>query len=140
MKKAASQCDFKRPAKIYGLISPHAGYPYSGYTAAFGYSFLKHKEFEKVIVVSPSHHDYFDGISICPAKAYETPLGVIEIDMELKKKFLALKNKKLIEDWAGHGEEHALEVQLPFLQDTLGTFKLLPLVMGNQSRELCETL
>ena len=126
--------------KLFGVVSPHAGYQYSGYTAAHGYSLLKPNEFDRVIVVSPSHREYFDGISVFSGKSYSTPLGEVEVDSELRERFLETAGEWVIESRAGHKAEHALEVQLPFLQLTLGSFKLLPIVMGDQKRRYCELL
>ena len=66
--------------KIFGIVSPHAGYIYSGKTAAYAYNLLKDKAYKTVIVISPSHAEYFPGISIYDGEAYETPLGLVEID------------------------------------------------------------
>ncbi len=121
--------------EILGLVSPHAGYFYSGKTAAYSYKLLESKKYDTVIVISPSHYEYFQGVSIYNGTAYETPLGRISINQELRDEF---KNyNSLIEiSKRGHGREHALEVQLPFLQVVLEDFKLLPIVMGDQSNEI----
>ena len=66
--------------KIFGIVSPHAGYIYSGKTAAYVYNLLKDKSYNTVIIISPSHAEYFPGISIYDGDAYETPLGIVEID------------------------------------------------------------
>lgn len=128
------------PGKLFGIISPHAGYQYSGFTAAHGYSLLERNQIAKVILISPSHREYFDGISVFSGKAYSTPLGEVEVDSELRDSFLETAGEAAIESRAGHKSEHALEVQLPFLQLALGDFKLLPIVMGDQSRRYCEIL
>jgi MEMO1 family protein len=128
------------PKKLFGIISPHAGYPYSGYTAAHGYSMLKKGDFDIVIVVAPSHREYFDGISVFSGKAYSTPLGEIEVDGPLRDSFIATAGEVAIESRAGHKSEHAIEVQLPFLQLTLGRFTLLPIVLGDQNRRYCKML
>ncbi|MBU2446992.1 MAG: AmmeMemoRadiSam system protein B [Bacteroidetes bacterium] len=124
---------------VIGIASPHAGYFYSGKTAAYGYKLLQGLSYETVIVISPSHYEYFDGVSIYNGRAYMTPFGLIEIDNELRDALA--ENKKIISvSGKGHGREHALEVQLPFLQSVLKDFKLLPIVIGNQSEEVCRTL
>ncbi len=123
---------------IVGIIAPHAGYLYSGKTAARAYAQLAGNRRNVVVVVSPSHRDYFDGISVYPGDAYATPLGEVPVDVELRSRLV--KESSVIMSTAGHGEEHALEVQLPFLQYVLGSFTLLPLVIGNQSREQCFAL
>lgn len=124
----------KIDGEIIGLVSPHAGYFYSAKTAAFGYKLVQRKKYSTVVVISPSHYEYFRGVSIYNGSAYQTPLGVISIDTELRDE---LKDYNSILEFSkrGHGREHALEVQLPFLQLVLEDFKLLPIVMGDQSRE-----
>jgi len=129
----------KIDGEIIGMVSPHAGYFYSGKTAAFGYRHLLKQEYETVVVISPSHYEYFDGASIFDGHAYLTPFGLVEIDSKLRETLS--ESKSLIQiSKKGHGREHALEVQLPFLQSTLKKFKLLPIVIGNQSEEVCNSL
>ncbi len=140
LQDARAKIRITPPDKPFGIVSPHAGYPYSGYTAAHGYSLLRKKQFETVIIISPSHREYFDGISVFSGKAYSTPLGEIEIDGSLRDVFIETAGEIVIESRAGHKSEHALEVQLPFLQLALGSFKLLPIVMGDQNRRYCRTL
>jgi MEMO1 family protein len=124
------------PGNILGIVSPHAGYIYSGLTAAAAYRSLAGKSYETVVVVSPSHRELFAGVSVYPGEGYRTPLGTIPVDAELRDALLALC-PLVRASGAGHGDEHAIEVQLPFLQETLGSFALLPLVMGEQRREVC---
>jgi MEMO1 family protein len=124
---------------IRGVIGPHAGYIYSGPTAAEAYALLQGATYSTVVVVSPSHREYFDGISVFPGDAYATPLGSVPVDKELRKELLR-HSTVVKESYAGHGEEHAIEVHLPFLQHVLGSFKLLPLVVGDQKREYCFAL
>lgn len=121
---------------VRGIIAPHAGYVYSGFTAAHAYGLLRGAAYETVVVVSPSHREYFDGISLYPGDSYETPLGVVPLDTALRE--CLVKESDIIRlSTAGHGEEHAIEVQLPFLQHMLSGFLLLPVVMGDQRREYC---
>ncbi len=127
-----------RPAagRTIALIAPHAGYMYSGKTAAYGYSLLRGTHVPDVVIIAPSHHEYFDGISVYPGAAYATPLGTVPVNTILRAELLAacpLVQATL----AGHGPEHAVEVQLPFIQKALGTTRILPLVVGNQSRKNC---
>lgn len=129
----------KQFESIAGIIAPHAGYIYSGKTAAAVYSLLKDKNYNCVVVISPSHYDFFDGCSIFPGEYYETPFGLISINKELSERiisqstYISFNNK-------GHGSEHALEVHLPFLQKVLGDFNLIPIVMGNQTEEIINDL
>jgi AmmeMemoRadiSam system protein B len=125
--------------KVKAVVSPHAGYIYSGFTAAHAYKLIAGNKYDCVIVVGPSHREYFDGISIYPGEAYETPLGTIPIHKEIRAELLNEK-KAIVASKAGHGAEHSIEVQLPFLQNVLGEFSLLPIIMGDQRSELCSVL
>jgi MEMO1 family protein len=129
----------KIPESPIALVVPHAGYVYSGPTAAMAYALLKGREFSTVVVVSPSHREYFPGVSVYPGSAYETPLGKIPVASSARDRLLAASNV-VMSSRSGHGSEHAVEVHLPFLQKVLGEFELLPLVMGEQSRATCFAL
>lgn len=124
---------------IFGIVSPHAGYIYSGRTAAFGFNLLKNKGFEKVVIISPSHREYFAGASIYTGDAYKTPLGTVEIDKELAQKIVA-GSKTISFGIEGHRQEHAVEVQIPFLQLVLNNFKIVPIVMGDQGKVFVDDL
>lgn len=124
---------------IFGIIVPHAGYIYSGKTAAAAYNVISGKEYKKVVVISPSHREYFKGISIYEGEFYRTPLGDVKIDKRLSKE-LVEKSALIFFGKAGHGAEHALEVQIPFLQKALKNFELIPIVMGDQSRKYVDAL
>ncbi len=126
------------------IVSPHAGYIYSGGIAAKGYKILEGESFAKVIVISPSHMARFGGVTAFDGKAYSTPLGEIRIDRELTEKIASASDMISFSNTghivAGGRSEHALEVQLPFLQTTLGDFSLVALMMGDQNYETCEAL
>lgn len=125
-----AKADPKAPAgRIIGLISPHAGYQYSGQAAAFGYKLLeKNQDITRVIILAPSHHWGFRGASILDVENYETPLGQIPVDLEVVDKLRACT---LISNTPyAHLQEHSLEIQLPFLQKVLKSFKLVPVVIG----------
>jgi AmmeMemoRadiSam system protein B len=119
---------------ILSMIVPHAGYAYSGSTAAHAFAAIRGREIDTVIAVGPSHRDYFDGISVYPGRAYRTPLGDVEIDGPLRTQ---LTDQGILRSLAGHRAEHSVEVQLPFLQRVLPRFTFVPLIMGSQSRENC---
>ncbi len=124
---------------LFGIIVPHAGYMYSGEVAARAYRCLVGKEYRRAVVVSPSHREYFQGISVYDGDAYQTPLGTIEVDTELRNHIVALYPEIKVTS-AGHRAEHALEVQLPFLQSVLHNWRLVPLVMGEQSPKTIQML
>lgn len=127
------------PGKLVALIAPHAGYIYSGQVAAYSYALLKGRKFERVVVIAPSHFEAFPFVSVYDGDAYATPLGNIAVDKEFAAKLAKLSPRIQLSS-RGHTPtqqqgEHSLEVQLPFLQRALGEFKLVPIVMGEQSYE-----
>ncbi len=124
---------------ICGIISPHAGYVYSGQTAAYAYKAIAGKPVENVVVISPSHREYFQGSSIFEGDFYSTPLGQIAINHKIADEIIG-NSQTVFRGTAGHGSEHALEVQLPFLQYALGDFKLIPVVMGDQAKVFVDDL
>jgi AmmeMemoRadiSam system protein B len=125
--------------KIFGIVSPHAGYVYSGKTAAFAYNLLTEKNYKRVVVISPSHSEYFPGICVFEGDAYQTPLGLLEVDKEFVEK-ITKDSKSIFKGAQGHRKEHALEVQLPFLQTVLNDFKIVPIVMGDQRKLFVDEL
>lgn len=113
------------------LIVPHAGYIYSGSTAARAFRTLQgHADtIRRVVLLGPSHRVGFHGIAFCSADYYQTPLGDIPVDQSA---FVAISNLPgvgLLD--RAHAHEHCLEVQLPFLQKVLHDFTLVPLVVGD---------
>ncbi len=118
--------------KILALIAPHAGYDYSGQVAAYSFKQLEGADFKKIIIISPSHYVGFDGMSIYNKGSFETPLGLVKIDEELANKIMQ-KNKRFIFYPETHQKEHAIEVELPFLQSVYKDkeFKIVPITMGN---------
>jgi hypothetical protein len=128
--------------EVISLISPHAGYIYSGGVAAAGFKLLEGMKFDNVVVISPSHGGMFPGASIYNGGAYITPLDKLYVDLDLAVKMGNI-NPKVYLSTRGHTggsaarAEHALEVQLPFLQIVLGDFKLIPIVMGEQEWDVC---
>lgn len=127
-----------------GIIAPHAGYIYSGACAATAYARVRHYSgsYQTVVVVSPSHRSHFEYSSVFDGKSYQTPLGRIPIAADLVSAIGA--HNGVVVSPAGHidgqGAEHALEVQLPFLQVALKQFQLVPIVMGHQTPELTSQL
>ena len=125
---------------IVALISPHAGYMYSGQVAAYAYKLVEGKTFDSVVVVAPSHRVLFKGASLYDRGGYRTPLGVVPIDTELSKKMME-RRKEIQFLPEAHSQEHSLEVQIPFLQVVLKTFNLIPIVMEPYwSWETCQSV
>lgn len=121
------------PRNIVGLISPHAGYMYSGPVAATGfYELVKDGKPDTVVLLGPNHTGYGSAMSIMREGAWQTPLGNIEIDTSLADAILQETSILDIDELA-HKFEHSLEVQLPFLQFLYGnTFKIVPICFQMQ--------
>jgi MEMO1 family protein len=120
----------KKPAV---LIAPHAGYIYSGETAAAAYRDVKGLDYDTVVVIGPSHHHGFRGGSIYMRGGYRTPLGVLPVDETLAEKLSKWTHFKYIPD--AHAEEHAIEVQAPFIQKALPQASICPVVLGAAGRK-----
>ncbi|MFQ5647458.1 MAG: AmmeMemoRadiSam system protein B [bacterium] len=123
---------------LLALISPHAGYIYSGPVAAYSYKLLEGKtSYDTVVIVAPSHYLPFAGASVYQGGGYQTPLGVVPVNSGLSARLI--KNSPCLEYVeAAHHKEHSLEVQIPFLQHTLKDFKLVAVVMGSQDWDTCQ--
>lgn len=117
------------------LIVPHAGYIYSGQVAAAAYARLSpHKDrIQKVFLIGPSHYVWLSGVAAPACQAFETPLGTVPLDTEMIRKMADLSLVMICDE--PHVCEHALEVQIPFLQTALSQFRLIPLVTGEPSEE-----
>lgn len=124
--------------KITGIISPHAGYVYSGQVASYGYSYLKDMEIDTFIVLAPSHRARFKGASVIPEGLYSTPLGDAVIDADIGKKLADLDGFGFIPE--AHDLEHSLEVQVPFIQVIDEYAKIVPIVIGTTDLRLCMAL
>ncbi|MFQ5752763.1 MAG: AmmeMemoRadiSam system protein B [bacterium] len=129
----------KLKGEIKALVCPHAGYMYSGRVAAVGYKLLKGCRYSIVAIISPSHREYFPGVSVFNGKGYETPLGMMSVASEIADALIE-QSDRVNSSWAGHRLEHALEVQLPFLQTVLPDVSIIPIVMGDQDKETCQLL
>jgi AmmeMemoRadiSam system protein B len=123
---------------VVAIVSPHAGYVYSGPVAAWSYKSVKAIKYDTVIVIAPSHRGMFDGFMTPESGVYETPLGNVEID---EKVCGALKSSRLrVFSSTIDLEEHSLEVQVPFLQYSLDGFTLVPVIVGTTDFSLCSAI
>jgi AmmeMemoRadiSam system protein B len=125
--------------RLIGLVSPHAGLHYSGPVAAWGYSLLRGREAASVVLVGPSHRAVFEGVAVHASGAWETPLGQVAIDEELAQALVDAEGT-LFDDPGPHRDEHSLELQMPFLQQTMPGLRIVPMLMGTQSRDEVEAL
>ncbi len=140
---------------LRAIISPHAGYVYSGPVAAYGYKQIIGKNYKTVIILAPSHYAWVRGASVCGAEVYRTPLGDVKISpkaYELAKKppFVpeaparvqrpgwyseASRTAPSYGQDTPHTWEHSDEVQVPFLQKVLKDFELIPVIVGECDTE-----
>jgi MEMO1 family protein len=132
--------------RLLALLSPHAGLRYSGPVAAHGYALLRAPAAASrpgvaptVVLVGPSHRAAFDGVALHARGAWETPLGRAPIDEELSQALLDA-DPIVFDDPDVHRDEHSLEMQMPFLQRLVPGLRIVPMLMGTQSREEVETL
>jgi len=117
------------PRKIVGLVSPHAGYIYSGPVATHGFSKLAEDGCPKsFVIIGPNHSGAGSGVSIMNSGKWSTPLGEVQIDEELAES-IKIASEIIDVDPVAHDYEHSLEVQLPFLQHLFGKIKMVPICM-----------
>ena len=124
----------QRKPKLF--ISPHAGYEYCGAVAAHAYALLERRRepaIRRVVLLGPAHREWVSGLAAPGAQSFETPLGRIPVDVAALAGLSDLP--QVIRNDRAHEREHSLEVQLPFLQNVLGHFTLVPLVVGDASVE-----
>lgn len=123
----ASRCTIPPPR---GLIVPHAGYVYSGSTAAAAYNCLAGAadKIQRVALLGPAHRVYLPGMALPAVDAFATPLGTVPLDRAAMAQIAPLPGVEISDEV--HRQEHSLEVQLPFLQRVLGEFALVPIAVG----------
>ncbi len=117
------------------LVVPHAGYIYSGPIAASAYARLEglRERIRRVVLLGPTHRVYVRGLALPQAGSFATPLGEVPLDLEAMQTVARLP--QVIQSAEAHQLEHSLEVQLPFLQQVLDDFRLLPLAVGEATAE-----
>jgi MEMO1 family protein len=122
------------------LIAPHAGYVYSGEVAAAAFATLRDaRGIERVVVIGPAHYVAVTGVAVPTADAFETPLGRVPVDAPA---LAAIADLPFVAPSdAAHAPEHALEVELPFLQALLRGFTIVPLLVGNAAaKDIAEVM
>lgn len=140
MLKRESTCDTTNYQNIRALVVPHAGYAYSGITAAKAFAALSPNSlFDAVFLLGNSHQKYFQGAALCNYSGFKTPLGTVEINTQVVSQ---LNNTGCFEtDQAVHATEHSLEVLLPFMQVHLHEkFTIVPILLGTNNPEVCRTV
>jgi MEMO1 family protein len=125
--------------RIYGIVSPHAGYLYSSAVAANGFYEVSSMEFDDVVMIGPNHYGIGTGAAIMNTGLWETPLGQVEINQELSS--VISKNSEIIDlDDFAHSKDHCLEVQLPFVQYIKKKFRIVPIILIMQDRQTAEDI
>jgi AmmeMemoRadiSam system protein B len=125
--------------ELVALVAPHAGLMYSGPVAAHAYRLLRGRAFDVVVLVGPSHFLAFEGVSIYPSGAFETPFGVAAIDAACASA-IAAATPVVHDRPSAHAREHSLEMQLPFLAYLAPGVPIVPLVMGQQTAATASAL
>ncbi len=120
------------------LVAPHAGTIYSGPTAGYAYKLIPNSV-QRVVLLGPAHRVAVRGLAVPSVDAFETPLGNVTLDRDAIAAALQLPH--VHQDDAPHAQEHSLEIHLPFLQEHLGSFQLVPFVVGQATAaEVAEVL
>jgi len=126
----------RETGEVAAIIAPHAGYVYSGGVAASAFNQLDPDgKWDRIFLIGSSHRVYFDGASVYNCGNFETPLGIVKVDIETANKLIKDCKSIVFRDDA-HATEHSLEVQLPFLQFHLkNEFQIVPIIIATQSAE-----
>ena len=130
-----NKADTALPANIKpkALLSPHAGYDFSGFVSAHSYKTLLNRQIDIVFLLGNSHAHLFEGIAVDDSDYWQTPLGEVPVDKKTVESVVSA-NERIFADASVHLGDHILEVQLPFLQVALpGDFKIVPIVFGNSN-------
>ena len=125
---------------IIAIISPHAGYVYSGPVAAYAYKAVFGRRYDTVVIIGISHHVIFDGVAYLEKDIYRTPLGDVPIDLEFTRKLAKAEKVTLCKNPQAYEEEHSAEVEIPFLQSSLKDFRIVVLLMGRPDYTTCSNL
>jgi AmmeMemoRadiSam system protein B len=121
--------------RLRAVIAPHAGLMYSGPVAGYSYKAAGETPYATIVLVGPSHHIAFRGVSIWPRGSWETPFGPVDVDEPLAAAMSAAAPAQVVERADAHVREHSVELQLPFVAHLWPGAAIVPLVMGRQSRE-----
>src|SRR5512140_1031170 len=123
---------------VLAIITPHAGYVFSGGVAASSFNQIDpSKEYENVFILGPSHYVGFEGASVYPGGSFVTPLGPVKVNARTAKELLKQSGVFTYRADA-HVKEHSVEAEIPFLQHCMKkSFTIVPIVIGSDSREVC---
>lgn len=128
----------EEPAKVFGVVCPHAGYMFSGPVATHSFQSIADQDFELAVILGPNHWGIGCGVATMKDSEWQTPLGNVDVDSESAEEIN--KISKLIEiDFFSHTRDHSIEVQVPMLQEFYKKpFKILPIILNNQEIEFAK--
>ncbi len=132
LKSFFSQISSSKPENIKQrpkiILTPHAGYQFSGSVAAAAYTHIQETDIERVFIIGCSHREYLFTASLASHHSWQTPLGSVNTDLSLIEQLASQPNWQINNQ--AHNQEHSLEVQLPFLQYALADWQLVPILLG----------
>lgn len=123
--------------KIYGIVSPHAGYVYSGSVAANGFYNISSSKFKNVILIGPNHYGLGAPVASMADGIWGSPMGEVHVNPELAKDIESRSSTMVFDDIA-HSRDHCLEVQIPFLLYTRDNFRIVPIILTNQDERTAQ--
>ena len=126
---------------VLAIVTPHAGYVFSGGVAASSFNQIDPtKEYENIFILGPSHYVGFDGASVYPGGSFITPLGPVRVNERTAKELLK-HGDVFVSRADAHAKEHSVETEIPFLQYIMKkSFSIVPIVVGTDSREVCSRI
>ncbi len=127
----------KLESKIFGVICPHAGFVYSGPIACNSLYSISSESPELFIIIGPNHWGIGRSVATMKDCEWQTPLGNVQVDSESAEEISQL-SKTIEPDYFSHTREHSIEVQIPILQNIFSNFKILPILLVNQSKEVAK--
>ena len=129
-----ADADVESMPRLRAVIAPHAGLVYSGPVAAFAYRAARETPYRTVVLVGPSHFVSFHGVALWPRGAWHTPFGAVAVDEDVAAAIAEMAPAEIVERADAHAREHSLELQLPFVARLWPAARIVPLVMGHQTR------
>ena len=127
--------DNEKPTQpILAIVAPHAGYMFSGQTAAFAYQEAKTQKPKRIFLLGPSHYIGFEGAALPTESVFGTPLGDLQVDKEVIQELLDFP--LFTQSSEVHKREHSLEMQLPFIREAFGDVKIVPIIIGTLGDEM----
>jgi MEMO1 family protein len=130
-----ADADVNPVPRLRAIVTPHAGLMYSGPVAAFSYKAARDIRYGTIVMVGPSHYVPFRGVSLWPRGAWETPFGPVTVDESLADAIAGAAPGQIADRPEAHAREHSLELQLPFVAHLWPGTRIVPIVMGHQTRD-----